>query len=77
MLLYKSGEVGKEPEVASQLPARCILKGKASAAFQDCVAQMNSEPKYADAGRRTKKILMCFLNLLYETVCGREISDAD
>lgn len=33
MLLYKSGEVGKEPEVTSQLSARWILRGETSAVF--------------------------------------------
>lgn len=77
MLLYKSGEVGKEPEVASALPARWISREKASAAFQDSVAQVNSELKYADTGRSTKKVLMSFLKLLWKTVCGGEISDID
>lgn len=76
MLLYKSGEVGREPEVASEFPASWILRGKASAAFQDSVAQMNSEPRYADGGRSTKKIPMCCLNLLHKMVYD-EISDAE
>lgn len=59
MLLYKSGELGKQPEVAFQLPARWISRRKPELRSRTIsVVQMNSQLKYVNVDRSTGKVPM-------------------